>query len=149
MSDTPTLSGGCLCGAVRFTAAPAKHEYGVCHCGMCRRWAAGPFLAIDCADTVRFESDAELGVYPSSEWGERGFCKACGTPLFWKMRGKDSYHVSVEAFDDESDFTFASEIFIDEKPSHYAFANDTRKMTGAEVMAAFAAAGGGSEGAGS
>ncbi len=138
MSDAPRLSGGCLCGAVRFTAAPAKHNYGICHCSMCRRWAAGPFLAIDCDGTVKFEKDADLGLYQSSEWGERGFCKKCGTSLFWKMRGKDHYVVSVEAFDDTSDFRLVSEIFVDEKPAHYAFANDTKKMTGAEVMAAFA-----------
>ena len=136
MSDAPRLSGGCLCGAVRFSAAPKRHDYGVCHCGMCRRWAAGPFLAIDCADSVRFESEADLGVYQSSQWGERGFCKTCGTSLFWKMRGKDSYYLPVEAFDDSTDFTFVSEIFYEEKPAHYAFANDTVKQTGDEVIAA-------------
>lgn len=136
MSDAPRLSGGCLCGAVRFSAAPKRHDYGVCHCSMCRRWAAGPFLAIDCADSVRFESDADLGVYQSSQWGARGFCKTCGTSLFWKMRGKDSYYLSVEAFDDSADFKFVSEIFYEEKPAHYAFANDTVKQTGDEVIAA-------------
>ena len=46
-----SMSGGCLCGAVRFTAAPANHEVGACHCSMCRKWTAGPFLVLDCADT--------------------------------------------------------------------------------------------------
>lgn len=142
MSEAPTLSGGCLCGAVRFTAAPATHDYCICHCNMCRRWAAGPFMAIDCGDTVKFEKDADLGFYQSSPWAERGFCKQCGTSLFYKLRGKDEYFVSTEAFDDTSDFKLISEIFIDEKPAHYAFANDVKKMTGAETMAAFAPAGG-------
>jgi hypothetical protein len=145
MTEGPRLAGGCLCGAVRFTAAPAKHDYGICHCSMCRRWAAGPFMAIECDGTVKFEKDADLRLYQSSEWAERGFCKKCGTPLFWRMRGKDCYAVSAEAFDDTSDFKLVSEIFIDEKPAHYAFANDTKKMTGAEVMAAFAAGQNGGE----
>lgn len=100
-------------------------------------------MAIGCADTVKFEDETELGIYPSSEWAERGFCKKCGTSLFYRMRSKADYHVSTEAFDDTSDFKLVSEIFIDEKPAHYAFANDTKKMTGAEVMAAFAPKGDG------
>lgn len=142
MSQAPTLSGGCLCGAVRFTAQPAKHDYGVCHCTMCRRWAAGPFMAIGCSDTVKFESDDAVGLYKSSAWAERGFCKTCGTSLFFKIAGKSEYIVSSEAFDDTSDFHLVSEVFIDEKPAHYAFANDTKKMTGPEVMALFAPQGG-------
>jgi hypothetical protein len=46
--------------------------------------------------------------------------------------------VSAHAFDDASQFPFEVEIYVDEKPSNYAFANPTRKMTGAEVIAAFA-----------
>jgi hypothetical protein len=138
MSEAPRLAGGCLCGAVRFTAAPATHDYGICHCNMCRRWTAGPFMAIDCDGTLAFDADADVGIYESSHWAERGFCKKCGTPLFYRLRGKDAYHVSVEAFDETGDFKLVSEIFIDEKPAHYSLANDTKKMTGAQVMALFA-----------
>lgn len=142
MSEAPTLSGGCLCGAVRFTAAPETHTYNICHCDMCRRWSAGPFMAIACADTVKFDNEDDVGVYESSAWAERGFCKKCGSVLFYKIRGKDKYFMSTETFDDTSDFKLAGEIFIDEKPAHYAFASDAKKMTGPEVMAAFAPDGG-------
>jgi hypothetical protein len=136
MADT--LSGGCLCGAVRFTAAPRDRDFGACHCGMCRKWTAGPFFALECGDTVKLEDPSKLGVYRSSEWAERCFCKTCGTALFYRLVDKDFYAVSAEAFDDRSAFTLASEIFIDEKPAYYAFANPTKKMTGAEVFAEFA-----------
>jgi hypothetical protein len=132
------MSGGCLCGAVRFTAAPRSQEIGVCHCGMCRKWSAGPFFAIDCGTTVTFEDTANLGVYRSSEWAERCFCKKCGTTLFYRLVGKDLYFASAEAFDDRSGMSLASQIFIDEKPSYYDFANKTDLVTGAEVFAAFA-----------
>jgi hypothetical protein len=136
MSAAQRLSGGCLCGAVRFSAAPKRHDYGVCHCSMCRKWTAGPFMVIACDDTVEIEKEAELGVYQSSEWAERGFCKACGTPLYYRLCGSGQYFVSTEAFDDSAGFKFVSEIFFEEKPSHYAFANDTTKQTGDEVIAA-------------
>ena len=132
-------SGGCLCGAVRFSAAPQGHDIGCCHCSMCRRWTAGPFLVIDCGNTVQFDDAANVGTYRSSDWAERGFCKRCGTPLFYRLVGHDLYFMSAEAFDERDDFAFTSEIFIDEKPPYYAFANATKKMTGAEVFAVFAA----------
>ena len=143
MSETQTISGGCLCGAVRFTAAPPNRDIGVCHCGMCRRWAAGPFFALDCGTTVQVADTANLGVYRSSEWAERCFCKQCGTPLFYRLVGKDMYYASAEAFDDCDGYAFKSQIFIDEKPAYYDFANKTQNMTGAEVFAAFAPPGDG------
>ncbi len=133
------LSGGCLCGAVRFTAAPREHDFGICHCSMCRKWSAGPFFAIECGATIKVEDTSQLGIYRSSEWAERCFCKQCGTPLFYRLVGKDFYAVSVEAFDDRGDFALTSQIFVDEKPPYYDFANKTKNMTGAEVFAAFGA----------
>jgi hypothetical protein len=132
------VAGGCLCGAVRFTAAPKNKEFDVCHCNMCRRWCAGPFLALECGAKVQIEDRSNLGIYRSSEWAERGFCKVCGTPLFYRLVDSDSYAVSVEAFDDRSGLSMHSQIFIDEKPDYYDFANKTKMMTGAEAFAAFA-----------
>jgi hypothetical protein len=138
MTGAGTMTGGCLCGAVRFTAAPAKREVGACHCSMCRKWSAGPFLALECGATLKVDDATNLGVYRSSEWAERCFCTKCGTPLFYRLIGKDFYAVSAEAFDDRDGYEFKSQIFIDEKPAYYDFANKTTTMTGAEVFAAFA-----------
>lgn len=132
-----TVSGRCLCGAVRFSFETATRDVGICHCGMCRRWAAGPFLALEHQGAVAFEGGDKIGVYKSSEWGERAFCKACGTSLYWRMSGTDHYALSAGALDDQSRLALTTEIFIDEKPLYYAFANETKKMTGAEVVAAF------------
>ena len=106
---------------------------------MCRKWSAGPFFAIECGATLKVEDPSQLGIYRSSDWAERCFCKQCGTPLFYRLVGKDFYAVSVEAFDDRGDFALTSQIFVDEKPAYYDFANKTKNMTGAEVFAAFGA----------
>ncbi len=139
------LKGQCLCGAVAFEATPAKVEMDACHCSMCRRWSAGPAMTVSCSKlTIRDET--ALGVYASSEWAERCFCKSCGSVLFWRMRDGSLTAVSAHTFDDPSQFPFEVEIFVDEKPSNYAFANPTRKMTGAEVVAAFESQGGADNG---
>ncbi len=140
MSHEGSLTGQCLCGAVHFSATPKNKDVGVCHCSMCRRWSGGPLMVLDCGDRIQYENQSGIGVYKSSEWGERGFCKKCGTALFWKLQGKDHYIVPVDAFDDPGDLKFASEIFIEEKPAYYDFANETHKMTGEEVFAMFAEA---------
>jgi hypothetical protein len=132
-----TVKGGCLCGAVRFTATPKNRHVDACHCSMCRRWSAGPMFAIDCSGTLKIEDETHLGTYRSSEWAERCFCKLCGTSLFCRLVGKDFAAVSAEALDDQSGYVFTTQIFIDEKPPHYDFANKTKMMTGADVFAAF------------
>jgi hypothetical protein len=137
MANESTTSGGCLCGAVRFTATRANRDVGVCHCSMCRQWTAGPFMVVDCTDTLKVEDDTNLGVYRSSEWAERCFCKKCGTPLFYRLIAQNLCFASAEAFDDRDGYDFKNQIFIEEKPGYYAFANKTHNMTGAEVFAAF------------
>jgi hypothetical protein len=143
MSQAATMNGGCLCGAVRFTAAPETRDIGACHCSMCRRWSAGPLFAIDCGTTLKVEDATNLGVYRSSEWAERCFCKQCGTPLFYRLVAQDQFFVSAEAFDDRGGYALKTQIFVDEKPGYYDFANQTHNMTGAEVFAAFAPPSGG------
>lgn len=135
------LSAKCLCGSVKFSAEPEKMEVGACHCGMCRHWSGGVFLAVGCGQSVVFESDASVGIYKSSQWGQRVFCKECGSSLVWQTNDHKHQSVSVQAFEDVGKFRFSSEIFIDAKPGSYSFAQDTIKMTEAEVMAMFAPSG--------
>ncbi len=44
----------------------------------------------------------------------------------------------VGLFDGGKNLTFDTQVFIDEKPSFYRFANATRDMTGAEIFAMYA-----------
>jgi len=41
------------------------------------------------------------------------------------------------AFDDRAGYAFTHQVFVDEKPAYYDFANKTHNMTGAEVFAEF------------
>ena len=136
-SETPRLAGRCVCGAVRFSGTPKEAHMDACHCSICRRWSAGPFMSVNCPD-LTVEGEDGLATYASSEHAERQFCKTCGSTLFWRMKDGSMIAVSAQAFDDPSGFPLATEIFVDEKPVTYDFANATTKMTGAEVIAAFA-----------
>src|SRR5690349_7534196 len=109
-------SGRCLCGAVRFIAEGTDTEHHACHCGMCRRWTTGPFFGAY-VKSVAFEGEDKIGRYESSEWAERGFCRNCGSTLFYFLKPNRSYVMSVGAFDDPGGFKLAEEIFIDKKPA--------------------------------
>lgn len=130
--------GGCLCGAVRFTAASCNNHVGACHCGMCRKWGGGPWLTVDCGKEVSFEGEDAIAVYPSSDWAERGFCKHCGSHLFYRLRESRQYMMPVGLFDEIDTPVFDHQVFIDAKPGWYDFANATKNMTGEEVFALYA-----------
>jgi hypothetical protein len=134
------VSGRCLCGAVTYRAKATSHDVNACHCGMCRRWTGGPLIYIRAEGKPDFTGSEALGVFRSSESGERGFCKKCGSILFWKSAGKDRYTFTAGSLDDETGLVFTRQIYIDDKPDYYDFANETVKQTGAEATAAHAAA---------
>jgi hypothetical protein len=139
MSKTIEASGSCLCGAVAVVAKQMSTDAGACHCDMCRKWAGGPFIAVNCGDAVSLDGAENVSVYPSSDWAERGFCARCGTHLFYRLRQNGQYIMSAGLFDQEDELIFDHEVFVEEKPRYYDFRNATRKMTGAEVFALFAA----------
>jgi hypothetical protein len=130
------MKGGCLCGAVRFTAAKVRTEFDACHCGMCRRWAGSPMFAV-AVEGVQFEGEEHLSAYESSEWASRGFCNRCGSNIFYYLKPADRYYLAVGAFDDAAAFRLTGEIYIDHKPPGYDFAGDLPKQTEAEFLAQF------------
>jgi hypothetical protein len=105
---------------------------------MCRKWGGGPFLAVDCGKEVSFDGEDAIAVYPSSDWAERGFCKHCGSHLFYRLRESRQYMMPVGLFDEIDTPVFDHQVFIDTKPGWYDFANATKSMTGEEVFAMYA-----------
>ena len=111
MGEKRKMTGRCLCGAVRITAAEVPVEFGACHCGMCRKWGGGgPLFAVHCSGEIAFDGAENIVRYHSSEWAERAFCKKCGTNLFYRLVDSDEHIFSVGIFDDQSAFTFASQV---------------------------------------
>lgn len=108
-----------------------------CHCGMCRRWTGGPLMYFDTEGAPAITGREFVGVYRSSETGERGFCTRCGSVLFWKVAGEERYTFTAGSLDDARGFTFKRQIFIEDKPPFYDFANETEKLTGAEAMTSY------------
>ena len=99
---------------------------------------SGPMFALHCKGPVAFEGAEHIIRYKTSHWAERGFCGACGSSHYYHLPPAGEYMVSPCARDDRSGLKFTRQVFIDEKRDWYAFANETRNMTGAELFAMFA-----------
>ena len=132
MLDKIKGKGSCLCGAITISIKNIDRKVGVCHCSRCRKWGGGPLMAINCDSEVFFEGEENISVYDSSDWGERGFCKKCGTHLFFRLKENQHYTIPVGLFENQESFVLDNQVFIDRKPSFYSFANQTTNITEAE-----------------
>lgn len=137
MAKTHHVTGRCLCGGVKFSAEAETLDVTACHCDMCRRWSAGPFMEVNCKN-VQFEGEDHVGRIRSSDWAERGYCKACGSNLFYHIIGGEDYQLSAGLLDDQTSLQLTMQVFIDRKPPFYEFSNTTKMMTQAEVFALYA-----------
>jgi hypothetical protein len=94
-------TGGCQCGAVRFRAAELCDNPHVCHCRMCQKAAGNLFAAMV---GVRHEhltwTRGKPTEFMSSDLAARGFCRDCGTPLYYRFIDGDQMTVSIGTFDD-------------------------------------------------
>ena len=103
MNDAP-LTGGCLCGGVRFEVAPPLGTASYCHCTRCQRrtgTAASANARVD-GNAFEYAAGEELVTWWRHPDGgfEKGFCATCGAHLF--SRNPDDHsqlNVRRAAFD--------------------------------------------------
>ncbi len=126
------MKAQCLCKAVTIETAD-NQELHACHCNHCRKWGGSAGFTV-MVQGIKTNDTDHISTYQSAEWGERAFCKTCGSHLYFHQFGTDNYYVSAGLFDDV-DFKLQSQIFIDKKAGYYELANDTPKLTEAEFIA--------------
>ena len=102
MPDLP-LTGGCLCGGVRFEITEALVSAGYCHCTRCQRrtGTAAAASARIAPGSLRILSGEELiRAYEPPDGFSKHFCSACGGAL-WSQSPDDPEVKSVRlgAFD--------------------------------------------------
>lgn len=134
MSD---MKGSCLCTAVRVKFDLSKRVFDVCHCGMCRKWGGGPAFCVTADKGPVWSGEEHIQVYDSSEWAQRGFCKNCGTHLFYRLKQGGFTNIPLGLLERADDLHFHLQVYIDHKPTNYDFSNQTAVMTEAEVVAKF------------
>lgn len=100
-----TVTGGCLCGAVRYSVDAEPIAARACWCRVCQYLAAGNATvnAIFPSETLKVSGEVRWhhATADSGNHMQRGFCPECGTPLFGKAEERPHLMViRVGTFDD-------------------------------------------------
>lgn len=85
----PELTGGCLCGAIRYESSSVPTGTGYCHCRLCQRSTGAPVLAFASVPYSDFRIiKGQQARHSSSAHGERWFCNRCGTQIAYCERNQ-------------------------------------------------------------
>jgi hypothetical protein len=94
------LTGGCQCGMVRYHASQRHDNAHICHCRMCQKAMGSFFAPLVGIPLERFAwTRGAPSVFMSSEHVERGFCRSCGTPLFYRNVNSPRIAVTIGSLD--------------------------------------------------
>jgi hypothetical protein len=96
------LTGGCLCGAVRYRLTAEPFDIGWCHCRMCQLNSGSPAMAFGSVRAENYlveQGQGSVRRYQSSEKAERWFCGNCGTPLLFRELKGTTHDFSLATLD--------------------------------------------------
>ncbi|MGI9319142.1 MAG: GFA family protein [bacterium] len=123
--------GGCLCGAVRYEINGPLRDVVNCHCSMCQRLhgSFGPHSKALKSD-IRLIREDGLAWYKTSEIARRGFCRICGSSLFWEPFDQEATGILAGSIDTPTELKTMGHIFVAEKSDFYHIEDDLPQFTG-------------------
>ncbi len=130
-----TITGGCLCRAVRFeiTETPFRADY--CHCHICQKVSGSVVTAwVDVSQSAFQCTSGEIRFYKSSEHAERGFCAECGSTLVFRQFGADHVAVASGALDRPEDFPMDGHCGVESQVPWLKIDDDMPRKTSLEAM---------------
>lgn len=98
------LTGGCLCGLVRFATSGQPYRVGVCHCMDCRKHHGALFHA-----SAIYPQEAVTITGETGQYAGRHFCPRCGSSVF--SRTADEIELHLGALDETTPFTPTYELW--------------------------------------
>jgi hypothetical protein len=131
------VTGGCLCGAVRYEAEVYLHSAYYCHCKYCQKSSGQPAeITVPIKmGSLRFTTE-EPKYYVSSGWGQRGFCPHCGSRIIWQPRDP-AYewltNLDVGSLDNPEDVRPRMHIFVDRQLPWYKLDDDLPRARSDEM----------------
>lgn len=115
-----TGSGKCACGAITYkTFAPLRDSIS-CHCESCRRWTGHFLSATAClTDKLVINGKESLTWFAASDFAQRGFCKHCGSSLFWQHKDRDTTSITSGTLNMPTGIKEIKHIYLEEKSDYY------------------------------
>lgn len=114
-----TLSGGCLCGAVRYTVNGEAQRFYHCHCSRCRKASGtGHASNLFVQGTLTWNSGEELirtFKLPEAARFANSFCEVCGSRMPRFIEKVGMVFIPAGSLDDEPDLRPQARIFLDSR----------------------------------
>ncbi|MBP0439746.1 GFA family protein [Tianweitania sediminis] len=127
-------NGACLCGGVRIRTHGELRGVVFCHCSQCRRQTGLYYAATDVADEqLEVQGSDNITWFEASAEARRGFCKICGSALFWKRAGSAKTSIMAGLFDQPSGLQPAHHIFVADKGDFYKIEDDLPRFPGSNA----------------
>ncbi len=122
MSNETRITGGCLCGALRYEAKAPPQAMGFCYCADCRKASGSGYIpfAVFSSDSLHITGPMISYASPAEAGREalRNSCAVCAGLVFGGPLGKtDSHTIYVGSADDPSWFRPTIAIFARNLPS--------------------------------
>jgi hypothetical protein len=124
-------TGRCQCGAVTYRVRGNMRDVVVCHCGQCQHnhgYAPGYTAARKVELTV--EGEGNVAWYRSSGEARRGFCRTCGSSLFWESEGRDTVSITAGSLNAPTGLKTVLHIMTADKHDYYTIADGVPQVEG-------------------
>lgn len=117
---TRPISGGCMCGGVRYQVDGRLRDIITCHCEQCRR-SSGHFVAATACRKEHFTlvRQDSLQWYSAVSGHRRGFCNNCGSSLFFEATDGPRMSIAAGSLDAPQGLTIAAQLFTSEAGDYY------------------------------
>jgi hypothetical protein len=105
-----------------------------CRCRQCRRQSGHHFAAAPAPfAALEFDADRGLSWYRQSELACRGFCRLCGSSLFWHSPDSATVMVAMGALDDTGDLKLSGHYWVEAKGTYYEMSDGIPQNRGDET----------------
>jgi hypothetical protein len=123
--------GSCLCGAITFDISGKMRDVAWCHCGQCLHWHGhfGGYTASTWPN-IALRGKDKIAWYESSGQARRGFCRDCGSSLFWEPAHGRHVSIAIGALDLPTGLVSARHIFVADKGDYYRIADGVAQAPG-------------------
>jgi hypothetical protein len=140
MRDEPKkVTGGCLCGKVRYEAQVFLKSGYYCHCRICQKSSGQPAdISVPIKAGTLVFTKSKPKYYVSSKHGKRGFCDDCGARLSWQALDPQNdwmSNVTIGSLDNSTEVGPSAHIFVETKLPWYKTDDTLPTLKEAEVEA--------------
>ncbi|MCP5073589.1 MAG: GFA family protein [Rhodobacteraceae bacterium] len=122
-------TGSCECGAVKYEIKGELRPAVACHCTQCRKTSGHYWTATQApSENLTLTKADGLKWFRSSTWARRGFCRFCGSSLFWEVDGEGTTSIGAGTLDDATGLQTEKHICVADKGTYYELSDDLPQL---------------------